>query len=96
MKTNDFINSLKENQDLARKLIHASSPDEAYKIAKETGVTDDSNTFFAEMKKFKDTVTTISPEEMGSLVNSASTSEIVSAVSTWIGAAAAAASAAAI
>lgn len=93
MKTKDFINTLKENEDLAKKLTHVKNADEAYEIAKENGVTDDSDTFIAEMKKFKDTVTTISPDELGSLVNAATTSEIVSAVSTWIGAAAAAASA---
>lgn len=95
MTTKEFVNTLSKKQDIALKLSKAESPDEAYKIAREDGVTDDQNTFSQEMKAFRDSVGKVSQEEMGMLMGSASTSEIVSAVSTWVGASAAAGSAAA-
>lgn len=94
MKTNEFINKLKNDSELAVKLANVCSLEEAYQIAKEKGVTDDKETFCQEMKAFRDEVSKITKEDMGTLVGSASTSEIVSAVSTWTGAAAAAGSAA--
>lgn len=95
MTTKGFIDKLKNDRKLAEKMSNVSSADEAYRIAKDNGVTDNQKTFFQEMKMFRDEVSKITPEDMGTLVGNASTSEIVSAVSTWTGAAAAAGAAAA-
>lgn len=94
MKTSEFINKLKNDSQLAGKLANVYSLEEAYEIAKKNNVSDDKNTFCQEMRTFREEVSKITPEDTNELVGSASTSEIVSAVSTWTGAAAAAASAA--
>lgn len=94
MKTNEFINKLKDDSQLAEKLSNVYSLEEAYQIAKDNNVADDKETFCQEMREFREEVSKITPEDTLDLVGSASTSEIVSAVSTWTGAAAAAGSAA--
>ena len=94
MKTNELINKLRNDSELAVKLANVCSLEEAYQIAKENGVTDDQETFCQEMKAFRDKVSKITEKDMGTLLGGSSTSEVVSAVSTWTGAAAAAGSAA--
>ncbi len=94
MKTNEFINKLKDDSQLAEKLSNVCSLEEAYQIAKENKVSDDKETFCNEMRKFREEVSKITPEDTQELVGSSSTTEIVSAISTWTGAAAAAGSAA--
>ncbi len=94
MKTIDFINKLKSDNQLAEKLANVSSMDEAYQLALDNKVTDSKDTFCQEMKTFRNEISKITPEDTHELVGSASTTEIVSAVSTWTGAAAAAGSAA--
>lgn len=94
MTTREFINKLKDDSQLAEELANVTSVDEAYEIAKKNNVTDDKETFCQEMRTFNEEVSKITPEDTGVLVGSASTTEIVSAVSTFTGAAATAASAA--
>lgn len=94
MKTNEFIKKLKNDIELAKKLSNVFSVEEAYQIAKDNGVTDDKDAFCQEMSKFREEVSKITLEDTHDLVGCTSTSEIVSAVSTCIGAAATAASAA--
>ncbi len=94
MNTYGFIKKLNEDTELAKELAAVGSTDEAYDIAKKAGVTDSRETFCDAMEKFRKAVHSTSPEEKELLVGKASTSEIVSAVSTYVGAAASAASAA--
>lgn len=94
MKTKDFIRQVIKNEELASKMRNSSSTEEIYQIAKDNGVTDDQKQFFQAMKQFRDEMSKLDSDDLGTLTDSASTTEIVSAVSTWTGAAAAAASAA--
>lgn len=94
MDTNKFINKLKQDSQLAVELANVCSLDEAYQVAQKNGVTDDKEKFCQTMKNFRNEVSKITEEDMGTLVGNSTTSEIVSAVSTWTGAAAAAGSAA--
>lgn len=95
MKTKEFINKLRDNDELARRVANAENPEQAYEIAKETGVTDSKEVFCKEMKAFKKAVVEMEQSELEVILGSTSTTEVVSAVSTYIGAAAAAGSAAA-
>lgn len=94
MDTNKFINKLKQDSQLAVELSNVCSLDEAYQVAQKNGVTDDKEKFCQTMKNFRNEVSKITEKDMGTLVGNSTTSEIVSAVSTWTGAAAAAGSAA--
>lgn len=94
MDTSKFINKLKNDSQLAVELANVCSLDEAYQVAQKNGVTDDKDTFCQTMKEFRDEISKITEEDMGNLVGSSTTSEIVSAISTWTGAAAAAGAAA--
>lgn len=94
MNTHEFINKFKDNNQLAREMANVTSLEEAYEIAKKNKVTDDKETFCQEMCAFRNELAKITPEDLNDLVGGASTTEIVSAVSTYTGAAAAAASAA--
>lgn len=94
MDTNKFINKLKQDSQLAVELSNVCSLDEAYQVAQKNGVTDDKEKFCQTMKNFRNEVSKITEEDMGTLVGNSTTSEIVSAISTWTGAAAAAGSAA--
>lgn len=94
MITRDFIKKLNSDTALAQKLAAAGNQDKAYDIARAEGVSDDKDTFCKTMEAFRKEIHAVSPEEKELLVGSASTSEIVSAVSTCVGAAASAASAA--
>ena len=95
MTTREFIKKL-ENGELRNKMVNVKKPEEAYKIARNEGVTDSSEEFVKTMKEFNNAVNNISEKELNNVLLGASTSEIVSAVSTYTGAAAAAAAAAAI
>lgn len=94
MDTNKFINKLKQDSQLAVELSNVCSLDEAYQVAQKSGVTDDKEKFCQTMKNFRNEVSKVTEKDMGTLVGNSTTSEIVSAVSTWTGAAAAAGSAA--
>ena len=94
MNTKDFIKKLNNDLELAKRVAVAGSPDEAYAIAKKEGVKDDKDTFRNTMEAFRKEMHSVSPSEKEILVGNASTTEIVSAVSTCVGAAASAASAA--
>lgn len=93
MKTIEFINKIKNDNQLAEKLANVNSLDEAYQLALDNKVTDSKDTFCQEMNAFRKEVSKITPEDSHELVGSLTT-EILSAVSTWTNAAAAAGSAA--
>ena len=88
MSTKDFIATLKD-ESLAKKMSEAKSPKEAYAIAKANGVTDSFDEFANEMKKLKN-AGELSEDDLESVAGGASTTEIISAVSTTVGAAASA------
>lgn len=97
MTTIEFIKQLdNEHTDLVHNMKSAKSIDEAYQIACEEGVTDKKEDFSLEMKKFNDAVNKINKNDLENVLGSASTTEIVSAVSTYTAVAASAASAAAV
>lgn len=94
MTTKDFITKL-NNADLVKKMSDAKSPKEAYDIAKANGLSDGYDAFVKEMEKLKADTGELSDDDLQAVAGGASTTEIVSAVSTTAGSAATAASAAA-
>ena len=49
MTTQEFINKMAEDETLAKKMSECKSPEEAYEVAKESGLTDDIEIFKAVM-----------------------------------------------
>ncbi len=93
MTTKDFIAKLND-PDLVKKMETVTSPEEAFAIAKENGVTDSFEEFMNEMSALKEATGELSDDDLEAVAGGASTTEIVSAVSTTVQATATAASAA--
>lgn len=96
MKTKEFIQKAVTNKDLRNQMQEAKNVDQAYNIAVAQGVTDSKDIFVSEAKKVMSAINNITESDFSTVLSSASTSEIVSAVSTYTAAAATAASAAAV
>ena len=77
MTTKDFIAKLNpENAELVGKLEAVKTPEDAYAIAKETGVTDDFNTFTAEMTKVHESVKELSEDDLDMVAGGATAMDI--------------------
>ncbi len=96
MTTKEFIKKLDgSDADLLKKMEGCKSDTEAYEVAKSAGVTDSAEVFKAAMSELKNAVGELSEDDLENVAGGASSSEIASAVTASVGAAATAASAAA-
>ena len=65
MTTKEFIENMLKDEDIAKKMEGCKAPEEAYKVAKEAGLTDDIETFKAIMTAVNKRVSgEISDEEL--------------------------------
>ena len=68
MTTREFFELIDKDADLAAKFKVAKDRTEVYKLAKEKGVTDDENTFVAEVKKYLAKVSNVSEKDIEGIV----------------------------
>ena len=84
----EFLNKIAEDPELSEKLQRSASPDEAYELAKEAGLSIEKDDFMLAMKKINEAYSEMSAEEIDAVVGGSHTSAIVSAVASAAGAAA--------
>ena len=95
MNFEEFITSLKDNQELTGKMSNAVSPEASYEIAKEAGFAGSFEEFVKGMQDLNEAATQMDASDVDAVAGGASTTEIVSAVASTVGSAASAAAAAA-
>lgn len=80
MQTSEFISKLNDAA-LAQKMAAAKSPQEAYEIARTSGVTDSFEVFTAEMEKLKAYVGELSENDLASVAGGMGTAEATAIIS---------------
>lgn len=96
MKMQEFYELLAEKPELAEKLSACETPQDAYALAQEAGLDETFETFAAEMEKMSQQAMELNPEDVDAIVGGATTTEIVTATASTVGAAASAGAAAAV
>jgi uncharacterized protein YlzI (FlbEa/FlbD family) len=74
MKTKEFISKFNE-EEVIQKMQSVKSPEEAYAVAKEYGVTDSLEEFVEEMTKFKTAIDELSDEDLDAVAGGLSQRE---------------------
>ena len=86
MNVQAFIEKLGADKEIAEKLSKVTSPEGAYEVAKEAGLEASFEEFSAAMKKLNDAASDLNSADVDAIVGGATTTEIVSAVGSTIGA----------
>ena len=78
MTTKEFIEKMSKDEILAKKMSECKSPEEAYEIAKEVGLTDDIDSFKAVMTEFNKQIKgELSDDELQNVAGGLDTNEWV-------------------
>ena len=91
MNFEQFVEEIAKNPSLAETLQHSISPDEAYKVAQEAGLNLSMEEFLTSMGELNEACTEMNPDDVDAIAGGSTTTQIVSAVATGVGAASSAA-----